>query len=285
MYEFNDNYINLNDYSETINLYKILEVKENSSQKEIRTAWKKLALKYHPDKNNKNNKNNDEFIKIKYAYDILSNEELRIKYDNDNNKIKTLNNLTIKKINIINFLNTTEIEKIIKLLFKKQKDMIIFNNINNIYKQLIDIVITIDFELKDIWNCEPKIIKYLRETKNEFEEIIYPTDFIQIYENEGEEIIINKIKYIGNLTVKINTINMFYNGENYYILDNKLYILINKNRIINDRINILFLDDMKYKFNIKKMIKLDLENIYIKKNFGLPKINDIIRNDLFFIII
>ena len=62
--------------------YKILGVKRNASKQEIKKAFKKLSLKWHPDKNKKNPKKAKEmFIKIANAYEVLSNDEKRKIYD------------------------------------------------------------------------------------------------------------------------------------------------------------------------------------------------------------
>ena len=58
--------------------YKILGVKRNASKQEIKRAFKKLSLKYHPDKNKDNPKKAKEmFIKIANAYEVLSDDEKR----------------------------------------------------------------------------------------------------------------------------------------------------------------------------------------------------------------
>ena len=62
--------------------YKILGVKRNASKQEIKKAFKKLSLKYHPDKNKDNPKRAKEmFIKIANAYEVLSDDEKRKIYD------------------------------------------------------------------------------------------------------------------------------------------------------------------------------------------------------------
>ena len=63
--------------------YKLLGVKRNASKQEIKKAFKKLSLKYHPDKNKDNPKKAKEmFIKIANAYEVLSDDEKRKIYDN-----------------------------------------------------------------------------------------------------------------------------------------------------------------------------------------------------------
>ena len=62
--------------------YRLLGVKRTATKEEIRRAFKKLSLKYHPDKNKDNPKKAKEmFIKIANAYEVLSNDEKRKIYD------------------------------------------------------------------------------------------------------------------------------------------------------------------------------------------------------------
>ncbi|QGR53831.1 DnaJ domain-containing protein [Moumouvirus maliensis] len=61
------------------NYYQILGVKQNSSKQEIKNIYKKLVLKYHPDKNK--NDTSSYFLKIKEAFEVLSNDDKRNEYD------------------------------------------------------------------------------------------------------------------------------------------------------------------------------------------------------------
>lgn len=60
------------------NLYSTLGVKEDASEKEIKNAFRKMALKYHPDKNPDKE---EKFKEINAAYEILGDKEKRRKYD------------------------------------------------------------------------------------------------------------------------------------------------------------------------------------------------------------
>ena len=61
--------------------YTILGVDKNTTQKEIKKAFRKLAAKYHPDKNPDNKKAEDKFKEINEANEVLSDPEKRKKYD------------------------------------------------------------------------------------------------------------------------------------------------------------------------------------------------------------
>ncbi len=61
--------------------YKLLEIDKKASADEIKKAYRKLAMKYHPDKNQGNAEAETKFKKINQAYEILSNPEQRAAYD------------------------------------------------------------------------------------------------------------------------------------------------------------------------------------------------------------
>ena len=62
--------------------YKILGLNKNCSNEDIKKSYKKLALKWHPDRNPKNKKEAEEkFKKISESYQVLSDVKLRREYD------------------------------------------------------------------------------------------------------------------------------------------------------------------------------------------------------------
>lgn len=61
--------------------YDVLGVSRNADQAEIKSAYRKLAIKYHPDKNPGNAEAEEKFKEAAEAYEILSNPEKRQRYD------------------------------------------------------------------------------------------------------------------------------------------------------------------------------------------------------------
>ena len=61
--------------------YEILGVSKNATEKEVKTAFRKLARKYHPDANKNNKDAEEKFKEINEAYEVLGDQQKRKKYD------------------------------------------------------------------------------------------------------------------------------------------------------------------------------------------------------------
>jgi DnaJ-class molecular chaperone len=289
----------MNDINNKDDLYNILEIKPDASLNSIKKSYKKLSLKYHPDKQIKSKlsveEKNNQFIKIRNAYEILSDPVKRQKYDREKlqkmstTNIFSLNNLSGAIHDFKSLLNSKEYIILMNILDNKVKQSLLNNvqldkffiqinqmniedvlyTINNF--KLLDIEIIINFSLKQLYNNEYEKIKYNRLTKDVFEELIFPIDSMQIYEGEGETF--NNLS--GNFIVKININSTNYNFIDYQILDKDLYAIINNSQITNHILKFPYLDDNIYEFDITQLEKnnTDFGNLYYIENMGLPYYN------------
>jgi hypothetical protein len=314
-----------------ISLYQILEIETNASTNEIRDSYKRLVIKYHPDKMNKINiseeEKNKKFVEIKNAYDILSDREKRKRYDIENN-INMMNfnyinnpnnsnyNISMLYEDIKSLITNNEYLFLLRLIEKKFKYILnsnlsnkeqLLNYIENIniislltdnFVNILDVNIQIEFTIYELYNNKPKKINYDRELQEGFEEYIYPLDRLQIYENEGEQIIINNKKYEGNMIINVLIIDNEYKNITYHIVGNDIYIKIKSNEIINNQISINYLDNNEYTFDLDLLENStsDIGKIYCINEKGLAYYAsnsnliditecDIKRGNLFFIII
>ncbi|KAG5604223.1 hypothetical protein H5410_025715 [Solanum commersonii] len=65
-----------------VDYYNLLKVSRNAGEEDLKRSYKRLAMKWHPDKNSQNNKEAEaKFKQISEAYDVLSNPQKRQIYD------------------------------------------------------------------------------------------------------------------------------------------------------------------------------------------------------------
>jgi DnaJ-class molecular chaperone len=63
------------------NLYEVLGVEQGASTEEIKAAYRRAAMKHHPDRNQGDDEAHAAFQDVQQAYDVLSDPEKRVEYD------------------------------------------------------------------------------------------------------------------------------------------------------------------------------------------------------------
>lgn len=285
-----------------MNLYDTLKINKNATLKEIKNAYKKLVLKYHPDINN----NDGEYMKrLNLAYEILSDPKKRKNYDEINKTQEDEFNYFFN--NLINKLKLTTIEDIFnsfnKIFLKKNK-FICSKNYKMLYNEEEDVFLSdyepieinsndiigdIHADLSDIYKGYGKHITITRKTNINNSLIDEDKDFhiSLIYDkiiikNEGDE---NEEGIRSNIILKVISMNN-YNYERYNTND----LIIRKDISLYEFIygfNIYFnhLDDQLINIKINNPIyeldRYDGKLIYKLKNKGLLiESQSLLRGDL-----
>ncbi len=75
--------------AQTTDLYKRLGLDRNATIEEIKKAYRKLVLQWHPDKHQQKSENDiklakEQFVAVSEAFEVLSDSNKRAKYDSDN---------------------------------------------------------------------------------------------------------------------------------------------------------------------------------------------------------
>jgi len=71
----------MSQHSSWKDYYKILEVSQEAGGEDIKKAYRRLALQYHPDRNPGNKEAEEKFKDINEAYEVLIHKEKRRQYD------------------------------------------------------------------------------------------------------------------------------------------------------------------------------------------------------------
>ena len=177
------------------NLYDILGIPKDASKADIKKAYKKLSLKWHPDKHvndtaEKQKEAEEKFKEISEAYSILSNESKRAEYDNPHDTMWDSFN---------NFRNA-------------------YSNIHRQIKRGTNAVVDFKLTIEDLYNGGNKTLKYKRKVRCS-----------HCGGKGGDVHICNKCHGTGTIEIRKSSGNMVSiwqsmcdecNGEGY-IIDNK----------------------------------------------------------------
>ena len=274
-----------------MNLYSILELTPEATLDDIKKSYRKLALKYHPDKN-KQVGAAEKFHSILMAYEILSDLEQRQKYDNMNIK-KQQNIFDMISQMYYKFKSSKEFKEYIKKnvfenedaqekLLSGDKEVIrefIYNKANSYLLNMInkeftknDKIDKTDDDLTSIFisdNLDKKTYNIIDKNKimsletsletitnksDNLLELTIITDLNEIYMNKLKEVIIQRQRY---------------KDKQMYIDEKKLYIPLSDDKLILEKEGDDFIDNNGLLQRGDVSIK-----IKCRKNEYLKRVND-----------
>lgn len=189
--------------------YELLCVENIATTEEIKKAFKKLAIQYHPDKTGGDTEKEEKFKEIVIAYNILTDENKRKNYDifGDGN-----DDLNIDEF----FTQYSDFNDIFNDLFNDEDNFLgkIFTNINSFGGNGPGLVSTFS-------NTINSTIHNLNNQPNKYNNISSSTIFINAMGNNGFNMMDydneQMIDFLDNITNNTNTLSSIYRDHFYYI--------------------------------------------------------------------
>lgn len=228
--------------------YKILNVKKQATQEEIKKSYHKLALKYHPDKNDNKEDAEKKFKEIVEAYEVLSDENKRARY-----------NISLKLNEEYKFELSPDILKFSRYFFSQENINKFQDLAGNVNKEMNNIGLNINLE-----NVFNSFINNIRNGK--YSDLYQEYNDFKLFYNLEE----NNDKEYDDLFKNINIKNMRNNNNNLNRRNQKKKHISKKKSFIPTNF-----DEGVNKLNNKAMninIKVNLENIY-NKDIRVANIN------------
>jgi len=138
------------------NYYQILGITKNANLDEIKKTYKKLAVKYHPDKNNGNKEKEEKFKEISEAYSVLNDSNKKSQYDNQSPHGRTYNPNP--------FSNLGDIGNIFNSFFGGNPFGTPFGRTHEYreYHENLDIHVNVIITLADVYKAQPLKVSYKR---------------------------------------------------------------------------------------------------------------------------
>lgn len=234
--------------------YKILNVDKNADDETIKKSYKKLALQYHPDKNQGDEEASEKFKIIAEAYGVLGNKDKRNQYDNFGNVDDILNG-NEDPFSVFNEIFKSHINNFMNMKYENDIDLgNIFSNMSGMPEKSFpfgNVHVRVHTFTNDIYNDNRRIDE---EEYTEDEEHIknnFGNIFSNLFKNKNKK---------PNIEEKVKTIT-------------KTKIIYNKPESIIYNINVSFSDIYnmkKKKIIIKRIRKKNGDYLEKKKKIEIP---------------
>ena len=237
--------------------YKILNISNNASQKEIKQSWRKLSMIHHPDRNN--GVDTELYKNINAAYDILSDSEKRKQYDMEQSVPSFL-----KNNGPFEFMNINP-EDIFKIVFNNTTQIPFQQNYQTNFKKKHTTRITQTVTLKDLYNRKTFNVS-INNIVNNITEVDEVTFNVDGHYNDGD-IIKTKSKNYNDVEIYIKLLHHDeFKKDGINVIYEKKITLLESLTGFSFKFN--YLDDQEYTIN--NNIKI-IHCGYIKsiKNMGL----------------
>lgn len=238
----------------TDNPYKILGVEKTATQEEIKKAYRKLSLQYHPDRNNGNAESTKRFQEISAAYEILGDAESRENHNRKQQGSQFFHNGNMSPEDLFRFFTTDESSG---RRFFNMQSMPGRPNIQRMINKPIPIIKTIEIEMIESYKgcTKPVVIERWiienneRRQENETVYIVIPKGIddneIVIIRNKGNiQSDINK----GDIKIFIKIINKTdFTRHGLDLVYNKQISL--KEALCGFSFDMKYIDDRAFKIN------------------------------------